>query len=248
MTPILVAEGLTKRFGALTAVEDVSLDLRPGEVHALIGPNGAGKTTLMQLLSGLLLPDSGQILFERAEITRASPAARACAGLGRSFQITAVVAGFTAQENAALAAQATTGSSFRFWRAAARDMALTTAAMAALEEVGLAPRAGVRAGDLSHGERRLLELAMVLAARPRALILDEPMAGLGHAEGIALTGLLARLKTRLPLLLVEHDMQAVFALADRVSLLVEGRLVITDTPAAVRADASARAAYLGEDA
>ncbi|MEL6766349.1 MAG: ABC transporter ATP-binding protein [Pseudomonadota bacterium] len=246
--PILELQGLSKAFGALVVTDGVDLTLAPGECHALIGPNGAGKTTLMQQITGLLAPDAGQIRFEGADVTGLPPAARARAGLGRSFQISAVIPSFTALENAALAAQARAGSSFRFLRSAAGERRLTAAAMAALDRVGLADRAATPAGGLAHGERRLLELAVALAMQPKALLLDEPMAGLGHAEGLALTERLAELAREIPLLLVEHDMDAVFRLAHRVSVLVAGKIIASGTPDAVRADPAARAAYLGEEA
>ncbi|MEO1724182.1 MAG: ABC transporter ATP-binding protein [Pseudomonadota bacterium] len=246
--PILELQGLCKSFGALVVTDDVNLTLLPGECHALIGPNGAGKTTLMQQITGLLDPDAGRIRFEGRDITASPPAARARTGLGRSFQISAVIPSFTALENAALAAQARAGSSFRFLRPAGRERRLNEAAFAALESVGLADRASAPAGGLAHGERRLLELAVALAMEPKALLLDEPMAGLGHAEGLALTDRLAGLTGEVPLLLVEHDMDAVFRLAHRVSVLVAGRIIASGPPETVRADPAARAAYLGEEA
>ncbi|MEM9763494.1 MAG: ABC transporter ATP-binding protein [Pseudomonadota bacterium] len=246
--PILDLQGLQKAFGALVVTDGVDLTLQPGECHALIGPNGAGKTTLMQQITGILAPDAGQILFEGQDITDLPPAARARVGLGRSFQISAVIPSFTALENAALAAQARAGSSFRFLRPANREQRLNAAAMAALDRVGLADRAGTPAGGLAHGERRLLELAVALAMEPKALLLDEPMAGLGHAEGLALTERLAELAREIPLLLVEHDMDAVFRIAHRVTVLVAGKVIASGAPDAVRDDPAARAAYLGEDA
>ncbi|MEM7497918.1 MAG: ABC transporter ATP-binding protein [Pseudomonadota bacterium] len=246
--PILELEGVSKAFGALVVTDGVSLTLRHAECHALIGPNGAGKTTLMQQITGLAPPDSGRIRFAGKDITELSPAARARAGLGRSFQISAVIPSFSALENAALAAQARAGSSFRFLRPARSERRLNDVAMTALNRVGLAHRAAIPAGSLSHGERRLLELAVALAAEPKGLLLDEPMAGLGHAEGVALTERLAALAREIPLLLVEHDMDAVFTLADRVSVLVAGRIIASGAPDAVRADPAAREAYLGEEA
>jgi branched-chain amino acid transport system ATP-binding protein len=245
--PILHLDGLTKNFGALRATDDVTLDLFPGECHALIGPNGAGKSTLIHQVSGVLKPDAGRIRFLGRDITHESLPERARAGLGRTFQITAVIPSFSALENVALAAQATDGSSLRFFRAAASEVALNERAMTALEAFGLADRAEVRASDLSHGERRLLELAIALVAEPKALLMDEPMAGLGKAESAGLTETLSTLKTRIPILLVEHDMDAVFRLADRVSVLVYGAVVASGTPDQVRVDPKARAAYLGEE-
>ena len=245
--PLLELRGLTKAFGALRVTQDVSLSVLPGEIHAVIGPNGAGKTTLVHQVSGTLAPDSGSIHFAGRDVTRLPLARRARLGLARSFQITAVLPGFTVLENAALAVQARRGSSFRFWRAAATEARLNTAALDALAQVGLAARAETLAGDLSHGERRQLELAIALAMQPRLLLLDEPLAGAGPEETERLVGILAGLKARYGILLVEHDMQAVFALADRISVLVYGQVIASGTPAEIRANAEVRAAYLGED-
>ncbi|MCX8133665.1 MAG: ABC transporter ATP-binding protein [Roseococcus sp.] len=245
--PLLELRRLNKSFGGLRVTEDVSLTLEAGEIHALIGPNGAGKTTLIQQISGALAPDSGEIRFLGEDVTRLSMARRARRGLARSFQITSVIPSFTALENAALAVQAQSGSSFRFFRPAAREAALNEAAMAALAEVGLAPRADAPAAALSHGERRQLELAIALAMRPRALLLDEPLAGTGPEEAERLIRILRGLGARYGILLVEHDMQAVFALADRVSVLAQGRVIATGSPAGIRADPVVRAAYLGEE-
>ena len=244
---MLEIAGLAKSFGALRVTDDVALHVAPGEIHAVIGPNGAGKTTLIHHLSGTLAPDSGTVRFAGQDITRLSLAQRARLGLARSFQITAIVPGFTALENAALAVQARSGSSFRFWRPAAEEAALNDAAQAALAQVGLAARAATPAGALSHGEKRQLELAIALAMQPRLLLLDEPLAGAGPEETERLVGILSALKGRYAILLVEHDMQAVFALADRISVLVYGRVIATGSPGAIRANAEVRAAYLGED-
>jgi branched-chain amino acid transport system ATP-binding protein len=245
--PLLELRGLNKSFGGLRVTENVSLTLEAGEIHALIGPNGAGKTTLIQQISGALAPDSGEIRFLGEDVTRLSMARRARRGLARSFQITSVIPSFSALENAALAVQARSGSSFRFFRPAAGEAALNEAAMAALAEVGLAPRADAPAAALSHGERRQLELAIALAMRPRALLLDEPLAGTGPEEAERLIRILRGLGARYGILLVEHDMQAVFALADRVSVLAQGRVIATGSPAGIRADPVVRAAYLGEE-
>ena len=244
---VLAIENLSKRYGSLKVNDAVSLSLEEGECHALIGPNGAGKSTLVHLVSGLVRADEGRIRFAGADVTGADTAARARSGLGRTFQITSVIAAFSALENVALAVQARTGSSFRFLRRVADEAALNERALALLSEFDLADRAEIRAADLSHGERRLLELAIALAGEPRALLLDEPMAGMGTGESARLTDILLALKRRVPLLLVEHDMEAVFRLADRVSVLVDGRIVASGPPAAVRADPTARAAYLGEE-
>jgi branched-chain amino acid transport system ATP-binding protein len=237
---------LTKRFGGLIATDDLSLAVQPGEAHALIGPNGAGKTTVINQLMGELQPDAGEIVFKGQSLAGLSPAARAKAGLGRTFQITQTLPDFSALDHAALAVQAHAGHSFRFFRAARADKALREPALALLDRVGLAARAGVSAGQLSHGERKQLELAMALAGEPALLVLDEPMAGLGAAETAAMVGLLAGLKGRVAMLLVEHDMDAVFQLADRISVLVYGRLIASGAAAAIQAHPEVRAAYLGE--
>ena len=244
---MLALRGLRKSFGALHVTRDVSLEVEDGECHALIGPNGAGKSTLIHQVSGLLRSDAGTVALAGRDVTALDVPGRARAGLGRTFQITSVVPGFSALENVALAAQARAGSSFRFLRPALSEEALNAAAGEALVAVDLAPRADVAAGALSHGERRLLELAIALAGRPRLMLLDEPMAGMGRAESERLTDILQGLKARIPMLLVEHDMEAVFRLADRVSVLVDGAIVAAGTPTEVQADPAARAAYLGED-
>jgi branched-chain amino acid transport system ATP-binding protein len=245
--PVLRLEALSKSFGGLRVTDNVTLDVMPGELHAIIGPNGAGKTTLINQVSGLLAPDAGRILFAGRDITNLPVHARAAAGLARSFQITSIVAGFTALENVALAVQARMGSSFRFFGQAAGEEALNRPAMAALAEVGLLERAGTPAGHLSHGEKRALELAMALAMRPALLLLDEPMAGTGHEETERLVQVLRRLKASFPMVLVEHDMTAVFALADRISVLIYGRILASGSPDAVRADPKVVEAYLGEE-
>lgn len=244
---LLSLRNLRKRFGGLAVTDDVSLDVRPGEIHAVIGPNGAGKTTLINEISGVLPLDSGQILFEGRDITALSMPRRARLGLARSFQITSVIPAFTALENVALAVQAGAGSSFRFLRPAASEERLNAPAMVALEQVGIAARANTPAGAMSHGEKRQLELAIALATQPRLLLLDEPLAGAGPEETERLVGILRGLKQRYTIVLVEHDMQAVFAMADRISVLVYGRVIATGTPEAIRGNAEVRAAYLGED-
>jgi branched-chain amino acid transport system ATP-binding protein len=244
--PVLRLERLRKNFGSLVVTDDVTLDIMPGEMHAIIGPNGAGKTTLINQISGLMAPDEGSILFAGADVTRLPPEMRALRGLARSFQITSILPEFPVLENVALAVQARAGSSLRFFRRAADEAALNLPAMAALEQTGIADRAHVRAGELSHGEKRALELAIALAMRPTLLLLDEPMAGIGREETKRLVELLLRLKGRLTMILVEHDMAAVFALADRMSVLIGGRLLITGLPDEVRADPQVVAAYLGE--
>jgi len=244
---VLRVESLRKAFGALVVTDDLSLELLPGELHAIIGPNGAGKTTLIDQISGLIAPDAGTIAFAGRDITALPMHARARLGLARSFQLSSVLAGFSALENVALAVQARAGSSFRFSGRAVDEAALNEPAMAALADVGLAGRAQVPAGALSHGEKRALELAIALASEPKLLLLDEPMAGTGPEETARLVELLHRLKGRFPVLLVEHDMTAVFALADRISVLLYGRILASGEPAAVRADQRVIAAYLGDE-
>ncbi len=244
---VLELKGLSKAFGALVVTDRVDLDLRRGECHALIGPNGAGKSTLIHQISGLLKPDAGRIAFEGRDVTGLSQAERAVAGLGRSFQITSILPEFTVLDNVALAAQMRAGSSMRFFARADREEPLNRAAQEALNRVGLGDRAGIVAGELAYGEKRLVELAIAIAGKPRALLLDEPMAGMGRAESESLTETLLELKAQYPMLLIEHDMEAVFRLADRVSVLVAGAIVASGTPDEVRADPKARAAYLGDD-
>ena len=245
--PVLRIEGLAKNFGGLRVTDNVTLDVRPGELHAVIGPNGAGKTTLINQLSGLLAPDAGRIVFNGEDVTALPPHLRAQRGLARSFQITSILPRFSALENVALAVQARSGTSFSFFRSAADEEVLNAPAYAALAQVGLAERANVAAGELSHGEKRALELAIALAMEPKLLLLDEPMAGTGHDESERLVAALRALKGRFPMVLVEHDMHAVFALADRISVLIYGRILASGTPAEVRADPQVVAAYLGDE-
>jgi branched-chain amino acid transport system ATP-binding protein len=244
---LLEIRGVTKSFGGLVATNRVDLDVIEGETHALIGPNGAGKTTLIGQLAGDLAPDAGRIRFAGADVTGLSTPARSLRGLARSFQITSVFREATALDNVALAVQAHAGSSFRFWRPARRDPTLQMPAREMLTSVGLGARADVVAANLAHGEQRQLEIAMVLATRPRLLLLDEPMAGMGAEESQRMIAFLRGLKGRHTILLVEHDMDAVFALADRISVMVYGRLIATGSPADVRANPDVRQAYLGED-
>jgi branched-chain amino acid transport system ATP-binding protein len=245
--PLLETRGLHKRFGGVVATDDVSLALAPGEIHAVIGPNGAGKTTLIAQLAGELSPDAGQIRFAGRDVTGLPVWTRSALGLARSFQITSIFRTFTALDHVALAVQAHAGHSFRFWRRARTDPALREPAREALAEVGLAHRSDVPAANLAHGEQRLLELALALATRPRLLLLDEPTAGVGREDTAALVDLLRRLRERFTLLLVEHDMDAVFALADRITVLVYGRVIATGAPEAIRANPDVAQAYLGED-
>lgn len=246
--PLLRLERLNKSYGALRVTEQVSLDVMPGEIHAVIGPNGAGKTTLIGEISGSIRPDSGHVILNGEDVTPLPAHARARRGLARSFQITNLLPDFTAQENVALAVQARDGSSFRFFRPARREARLNDRALESLSLVGLAHRAATAAATLSHGEKRSLELAVALAQDPALILLDEPMAGTGREETAQLVATLRQLKGRQAILLVEHDMEAVFALADRVSVLVYGRVIATGAPEAIRADPEVRRAYLGEAA
>ncbi|WP_295317526.1 ABC transporter ATP-binding protein [Roseobacter sp.] len=245
--PLLRIEGLRKSFGALCATDDVSLTLRPGEIHALIGPNGAGKSTLIKQIAGGLAPDAGQIFFDGRDITGFNTVARARAGLGRTFQISSLAMEYTVLQNAMLGALGRAGSVWRFFRPVMQDAGLRSAAMSALERVGLENLATRRTADLSHGQRRQLEVAVALTLQPRAFLMDEPMAGLGADGSRRLTGFLDGLRREAPILLVEHDMEAVFALADRISVLVYGRIIATGTADEIRANADVREAYLGAE-
>jgi branched-chain amino acid transport system ATP-binding protein len=244
---LLVVSRLVKRFGGLAATDGVDLGVRDGELHAVIGPNGAGKTTLINQLSGELLPDSGTIEFAGREITPLGVHRRALAGISRSYQITSVFSEFTAQQNVMLAALGHSGHSFRFWDPVVRDPLLVATARTALEQVGLLNRAASPVAALAHGERRQLEIAMTLATKPRLLLLDEPMAGMSQHESAAMIELLSRLKGSYAILLVEHDMDAVFALADRISVLVYGRVIASGDPDSIRANPEVREAYLGDE-
>ncbi|TMH81451.1 MAG: ABC transporter ATP-binding protein [Betaproteobacteria bacterium] len=244
---LLEVRGLRKSFGALLASDDVDLEILEGETHAIIGPNGAGKTTLISQLAGNLLPDRGRVRFAGEDITALSAPARARRGFARSFQITSIYPDFTALENVMLAVQAHAGSSFRFWRPAREEASLRSPASAILEEVGLSGRGDVLAANLAHGEQRALEIATALATRPRLLLLDEPVAGMGVEETQRMIALLSSLKGGKTLILVEHDMDAVFSLADRISVLVYGRIIATGRPEEIRANSEVRRAYLGEE-
>jgi len=244
--PLLRVEKLVRRFGGVIATDHVSLDVAKGELHAIIGPNGAGKTTLISQLTGQLSPNSGTIHFAGADITRLPAFRRSALGLARSFQITSLLPDFTASDNVALAAQAHDGHSFYFWGNARKESALRNAALAALKRVGLEHRADVVVSRLSHGEQRELELAVALATRPQLLLLDEPMAGLGTTESARMVKLLQELRREVTIVLVEHDMDAVFALADRITVLVYGRVIASDVPAAIRQNEEVRRAYLGD--
>jgi len=245
--PVLRLENLRKNFGGLIVTSDVNFDVMPGELHAVIGPNGAGKTTLINQISGLVAPDDGRILFAGHDITALPAHARARLGMARSFQMSSIVPSFSALENVALAVQSRAGSSFRLFGRAAAEASLNEQAMAALADVGLAERVRAPAEQLSHGEKRALELAIAIAAGPKLLLLDEPTAGTGREETARLVALLHRLKRRFPMVLVEHDMTAVFALADRISVLLYGRVLATGRPHEVRANPQVVAAYLGDE-
>ena len=245
--PLLETQGLMKRFGGLVATDNLSLGILPGEIHALIGPNGAGKTTVVAQISGLLAPTAGRILFEGRDITRLPMPARSLLGIARSFQITSVLKDFTTLDNVALSVQAHQGHSFRFWRNARKDASLRDPALRVLQDLGLSERADVVTSALSHGEQRQLEIAMALAGDPRVLLLDEPMAGMGPEESDRMVEFLKKLKGSRSMLLVEHDMDAVFALADRITVLVYGRAIATGTPEEIRSNEQVRDAYLGDD-
>ena len=247
MKTLLQTDALTKRYGAILVTDKVSLDVREGELHAIIGPNGAGKTTLINQLSGELRSDSGSIRFGDQDVSALGINARARAGLVRSYQITSVFDEFTVLENATLAALGARTHAFRFWRSLLGDRQAHAAALEGIEAAGLTARSHIQASELGYGERRQLELAMALAARPRFLLLDEPMAGMSVQESAAVVALLKTLKRKYTILLVEHDMNAVFALADRISVLVYGRLMVTGTPEEIRANEEVRSIYLGEE-
>jgi branched-chain amino acid transport system ATP-binding protein len=243
---LLRVEKLVRRFGGIIATDHVTLDVPQGELHAIIGPNGAGKTTLISQLTGHLMPHSGSIFLAGRDISRLPAYRRSALGLARSFQITCLLSDFTAADNVALAAQARQGHSFRFFADARKERALREAAMEALTRVGLRDRAGVLVSRLSHGEQRELELAVALATRPQLLLLDEPMAGLGVTESARMVKLLQELRKEVTIVLVEHDMEAVFALADRISVLVYGRVIASGRPDAIRQNDEVKRAYLGD--
>ena len=243
---ILRVRNVQKSFGALKASDDISLDLRRGEIHALIGPNGAGKSTLVQQIAGGLKPDRGQIHFRGHEVTSLSSVARARRGLGRTFQISALAMEYTVLENVLLGALGQRGTAFRFFQPVMRDAALRDVAFDALERVGLADEATKLTAELSHGQRRQLEVAVALTLSPKTFLMDEPMAGLGAEGSKALTAFLDRLRAEAPILLIEHDMDAVFALADRISVLVYGRVIATGSVDEIRANPDVRSAYLGD--
>jgi branched-chain amino acid transport system ATP-binding protein len=238
---------LTKRFGGILASDGISFEVPAGELHAVIGPNGAGKSTLIGQLAGEIRPDGGHIFFSGRDVTRLPAHGRSALGLARSFQITSLFQDFTVLDNVALAVQAHAGHSFRFWRPARDDATLRQPARAALARVGLERRADDLCASLSHGEHRQLEIAMALATRPRMFLLDEPMAGMGPDESARMVALLSELKQEQTILLIEHDMDAVFRLADRITVLVDGRVIASGAPEEIRADAAVRQAYLGSE-
>jgi branched-chain amino acid transport system ATP-binding protein len=244
---LLTVENLYKSFGGIAATDHVDLEVLEGEFHAVIGPNGAGKTTLVAQLSGDLRPDGGTVGFDGRTITMLASHARSHLGISRSFQITSLMLDMSVRDNVALAVQAHAGHSFRLWADARRDRRLLDPAMAALEQVGLADRAETTARAMSHGEHRLLEIAMALATKPRLLLLDEPMAGMGTEEAQRMIGFLAGLKGEMSMLLVEHDMDAVFALADRITVMVNGKVIASGPPDEIRGDRDVRRAYLGDE-
>ena len=244
--PLLRVDNLVRRYGGITATDNLSMEVIPGELHAIIGPNGAGKTTLISQLTGQVMPNSGTIYFAGRDVTHLPSYKRSRLGLARSFQITSLLKDFSAIDNVVLAAQAHDGHSFRFWGTARKERHLRDTARAALERVGLGKRADVVVSQLSHGEQRELELAVALATKPQLLLLDEPMAGLGVTESARMVALLKELRKEVTIVLVEHDMEAVFALADRITVLVYGRVIACDVPDAIRKDEEVRRAYLGD--
>ena len=247
-TPLLALRNLVKRYGGLTATDNLSLDVGRGEIHAIIGPNGAGKTTLIHQISGAIRCDAGAVLFEGRDVTARPMHERVRLGLARSYQITNIFRSCTVLDNLALAVQARRGSSMRFWRAALNDSALFDEARTVAERVGLGRRVDVLAGTLAHGEQRQLEVGLALATLPRLLLLDEPMAGMGPEESARLIPLIEGLGREIGVVLIEHDMDAVFRLADRISVLVAGRVIASGTPDAIRDDREVKRAYLGDEA
>ncbi len=248
MPDLLEIRSLAKHFGGVVATDEVSLEVRAGEVHALIGPNGAGKTTLVAQISGSLAPDAGSIIFDGRDVTRLAQHQRVRAGLARSYQITSIFRRSSVIENLALAVQARSGSSLGFWQPVASESGLVDEARLIAAEIGLSDRADIAGGELAHGEQRALEMGLALATRPRLLLLDEPMAGMGPEESQRIIGLIERVRRSVSVVLVEHDMDAVFRLADRISVLVNGRVIATGVPDEIRANEEVRRAYLGDEA
>ena len=245
--PILKLTNLAKNFGGLVATDNLNFEVQPGELHAIIGPNGAGKTTLINQISGMMKPDGGQILFNGSDITHMSASRRCHAGLVRSFQITSILKNFSVAENVSLGIQARQGHSFKFWKPVKNDAALKEPVLKILSALGLGERAGVLAGNLAHGEQRQLEIAMALATAPKMLLLDEPMAGMGAEESEHMVKYLSGLKSQYTMLLIEHGMEAVFPLADKITVLVYGQAIASGAPAEIRANEDVRRAYLGDD-
>jgi len=244
---MLDLRAVSKRFGGVVATDEITLEVTRGEVHALIGPNGAGKTTLIGQIAGVLSTDNGRIFFNGADITREKPHLRVAAGLARSYQVTSIFRRFSVLENLALAVQARSGSSFSFWRPLAAEKALFAEAEGIAAQIGLAEKIHQAAGTLAHGEQRALEVGLALATRPQLVLLDEPMAGMGPEESQRMIALIERIRAGVTVLLVEHDMDAVFRLAGRISVMVNGRLIATGRPSEIRADPAVRQAYLGEE-
>jgi len=245
---MLRLEGVSKRFGGVVATDRVSLEVAAREVHALIGPNGAGKTTLVGLISGALATDGGEILFEEKNITGMKQHDRVRSGLARSYQVTSIFRKLSVLDNLALAVQARSGSSFSFWRPLEKETGLFDEALSLLKEIGLEGKKSHPASTLAHGEQRALEVGLALATRPRLVLLDEPMAGMGPEESRRMIELIERIRAGVTVLLVEHDMDAVFRLADRISVMVDGRLIATDAPEKIRTNPEVRRAYLGDEA
>ena len=244
---LLRIKDLNKSFGGVIATDNVNLEVERGEIHALIGPNGAGKTTLISQISGILQSDSGEIEFDGTPITKLRAPARSLMGLARSFQITSILKEFTCQENVALAVQAHYGHSFNFWRPVASERKIQDRAIRVLETIGMGERLNTLASELAHGEQRQLELAIALALDPKLLVLDEPLAGMGRLDSAKIIDFLKDLKKKFTILVIEHDMDAVFAMADRISVMVYGRLIASGLPEEIRNDPMVRSAYLGVD-
>lgn len=247
MTPLLELRSLMKRFGAIVATDSLDLSIHAGEIHAIIGPNGAGKTTLIHQISGSLQPDIGRVIFNGKDITRQTMHERVACGLARSYQITNIFAGLSVLDNLALAVQARSGSSMRFWRAAVADQAIFADADSIARQIGLGAQRAALAGTLSHGDQRRLEVGLALATQPKLLLLDEPMAGMGHDESDDLVPLIESLRPAVAVLLIEHDMDAVFRVADRISVLVAGKIIASGTPDEIRRNAEVKRAYLGDE-
>ena len=244
---MLLLKNISKRFGGVVAVDGVDLDVAAGEVHALIGPNGAGKTTLIGQISGSVPSDAGEIFFLENNITRLRQHDRVKAGLARSYQITSIFKRFSVLDNLALAVQARSGSSFSFWHPVEKETALFDEARSIAQQVGLSQKLDFLASSLAHGEQRALEVGLALATRPKLVLLDEPMAGMGPKESQRVIALIGRIRAQVTVLLVEHDMDAVFRLADRISVMVNGRLIASGAPQEIKANVEVKKAYLGDE-